>query len=96
MADTNHTPIPPPVDRATHALARYRAMTILKAQYRSAGKRLTGVRHSQLQAEANALLATHPECWEWAQEAVTNIKISDEARKARKRGTSLSQRSVTK
>lgn len=79
MADANHTPIRPPVDRATLILARYKAGQLVRLQYRAAGKKLTGVPSSKLREDdADAYLAAHrAEVMEWATKAVAEVKIKD-------------------
>ena len=59
--------------RAVITLARYRARTIIRAQLRSAGHKLTTIRYSDLVARADTYLAQHPELREWAQSAVAEL-----------------------
>ncbi len=61
-------------ERWTVGLARYKALQCVRAQYRAAGRRVTGVKASVLRREAEAYMASHPEVMEWAATAVTKLK----------------------
>lgn len=71
------------VEQATRVYARIRALAIVRARYRDAGRKLPA-KARDLEAEAMQLLAQHPELMMEARLRVAQFLIKEKFRKARK------------